>query len=226
MNAVAFDDAGTTSTSGAQFSGAPDSDSEWAGLTSATDSAELCRHWLALQCRQIGGTRAGLLLLKSAAGESYVPAAVWPDPQRDLAYLAGAAEEALAQRSGVVRPRAAAAGTAATVHIAYPVETEGELFGVVALDLSARSEADLRAALRQVLWGGAWLDALCLRSRSAQQGRAALRSALALGVLSVMQDERDLRHKEALEHPARRIVTDAFGGDAHFKDPEIENPDA
>ena len=164
----------------------------WAALASAGDSEMLCRCWLALQCLQVVDTRAGLLLLRSAAGDSYVPAAVWPDPQRDLAYLAAPAQEALAQRSGVVRPAPATPGAAAGVHIAYPVETDGELFGVVVLDVAACAEPELQAVLRQLLWGAAWLDALCLRQRgSAGQLRSA-RAALALEVLATVQESERL----------------------------------
>ena len=134
------------------------SDTDWGGLASATDSAQLCRHWLAVQCGRVDGTIAALLLLKSAAGDSYVPAAVWPDPQRDLAYLAAPAQQALGGRAGVVQTAPAMADGVASVYVAYPVEIDGELFGVVALDLTPRSDAALRDVLRELLWGAAWLE--------------------------------------------------------------------
>ena len=179
-----------------------DAEDAWASLAAAADSAELCRHWLAVQCAQVPGTRAGLLLLRSAAGDAYVPAGVWPDPQRDLAYLAAPAQQALAQRTGVVQAAADPTDGAATVHIAYPVETDGELFGVVALDLTARPEPELRAVLRQLLWGAAWLDALCLRRREADLRASTARTGLALDLLCAVQEN------ERLEPAAIALVNE------------------
>jgi biotin carboxyl carrier protein len=191
MSSVLSDGSGVAAQVAAVTSDAEDA---WAGLAAAADSTELCRHWLTLQCIQVPGARAGLLLLRNTAGDAYVPAGVWPDPQRDLAYLAAPAQQALARRTGVVQPAGGETGVAATVHIAYPVESDGELFGVVALDLSVRPEAELRAALRQLVWGGAWLDGLCLRRNATAMRLSSQRSVLALDVLAAVQEQGDLQH--------------------------------
>src|SRR6516164_7891522 len=56
---------------------------------------EFCQAWLALQCGMVGGATAGLLLLRNAPAADvppYVPAAAWPDAQRDLTQLAQIAQ--------------------------------------------------------------------------------------------------------------------------------------
>src|SRR5205085_10955116 len=122
--------------------------------------------WLALQCAAIAGVRAGLLLLRTPGSEAYVPAAVWPDPRRDVRYLTEAAERALNARRGLVLgldPAESEFVVPGALHVAYPVETDGEVHGAVVLDVAARPEAQLQGVLRQLLWGGGWLEALLRR---------------------------------------------------------------
>src|SRR4051812_30388527 len=120
----------------------------------------------------IRGVRAGLIVAGSAASSRFVPVAVWPE-SHPVQHLAEIAERALAERRGVVvrRPRQAAASDAALanavdgerVDVAYPIEVDGTLHGVVALDLAARPDADVQAALRDLQWGAGWLEALVHR---------------------------------------------------------------
>ena len=76
----------------------------WAQFTAATSSSELNSSWLSILCGQIEQARGGLLLLRASEdGEgSYGVAAVWPDPGRNMQYLAPAAEKTLRDRAGVV----------------------------------------------------------------------------------------------------------------------------
>lgn len=123
--------------------------------------------------------RAGLPLLRAPGAQAYVPAAVWPDPRRDLSYLTEGAERSLTAHRGTVlgpaqqeRERIAPG----TLHVAYPIETEGEVHGTVVPDVTARPEAQLR---RQ----GAGLEGRKLRRRGAcarrrpGEGRAAAGAA-------------------------------------------------
>lgn len=36
------------------------------------------------------------------------------------------------------------------------------------------------------------------------------------------KDERDMRRREAMEHPARKVITRAFGEDVSFKEPDVD----
>jgi len=47
--------------------------------------------------------------------------------------------------------------------LAHPVRVEGELRGVVALELEARGEGGARAAMRELQWGAGWLEVLLRR---------------------------------------------------------------
>lgn len=152
----------------------------WAGFANARLASEFCQAWLNLQCRQIPGTVAGLLLLEDDDG-SFAPAASWPPDGGpgggDVAELVPAAERALRGRQGVVdRTEAGAA------HAAYPVDISGKLWGVVAVDLGACQESALRDALRQLHWGAGWLETLFHRRETEQDAQklTTVRTALEL----------------------------------------------
>jgi hypothetical protein len=167
----------------------------WSAFATAASDAEFCRAWLALQCNTIAGVRAGLLLLRPPGTEAYVPAAVWPDPRRDVSHLTEAAERSLRSRSGTVlglEPEERERIAPGTLHVAYPVETDGEVHGTVVLDLAARPEAQLQAVLRQLLWGAGWLEALLRRQGAGRESRRLERAAAGLDLLQATQQNRDV----------------------------------
>src|SRR5436189_158942 len=95
----------------------------WAAFASAGSREAFCRAWLELQCSMIPDAAAALLLLKEAETQSFVPAAVWPEPRRDVSYLSAVAERALSERRGVVFGSSAAERgevAAGHVYVAYP----------------------------------------------------------------------------------------------------------
>lgn len=175
---------------------AADADAQvWAAFASASSDDAFCSAWLALQCSLITGVQAGLLLLHDEASQAYVPAAVWPDPRRDLSYLSEAAERALAQRRGAVLGLDAAERerlAPGSVHVAYPIETDASVRGTVVLDLAARSEPQLQAVLRQLLWGAGWLEAMLRRRAVGRESQLLERAATALDLLQAAQQHHTL----------------------------------
>jgi RND family efflux transporter MFP subunit len=166
----------------------------WAVFASAASDEAFCRAWLALQCAQIAEVRAGLLLLQDAAGQSFVPAAVWPDSRRDLAYLTEAAQRALTERRGAVLGADASERdrvTPGSVHVAYPIETGSVLRGAVVLDVGTRAQAQLQAVLRQLLWGAGWLEAMLRRQELGRDAQALERGAAGLDLLQAAQQHRN-----------------------------------
>jgi len=167
----------------------------WAAFASVSSREGFCRAWLTLQCSMVTDVRAGLLLLRDDTGRAYVPAAVWPDPRRDLSYLTGAAEQALAQRRGTVLGLEAAERERiepGTVHVAFPVEVDAEVMGAVVLDLLARPEPLLQGVLRQLYWGAGWLEALLRRHRAGREAQVLERASAGLGLVQAAQEHRDL----------------------------------
>jgi len=164
----------------------------WDTFAAATSLDQFYLAWLGILCEQIDHVRGALLLVASEQENTYVPGAVWPDPGRDMAYLAPTAQRALAERQGVVDTQEAAGGqTGRAAHVAYPVEVAGHLYAAVVVDLAARSDAELQRALRLIHWGAAWLIDLFrqreLTRREATIDRLALASDL---VATAVQEKR------------------------------------
>ncbi|MGH8695683.1 MAG: efflux RND transporter periplasmic adaptor subunit [Burkholderiales bacterium] len=157
----------------------------WAVLASANDAREYCQSWLAIQSRLIAGVVGGVVLLRPEGTESYSAVAVWPDVRRDMAYLTPTAQKALVERRGVVTPNKTGAGAAPTsVHIGYPVEAVGHLYGVVVLEVALRPEAELQAALRQLHWGAAGLELMFCQQEVARVGETRDRLQTVLEVVA------------------------------------------
>lgn len=154
----------------------------WSLLVSARTSEQLCRAWLGILCQWIPGTQGGVLLLHDQ-GERYAPAAVWPDPERDMSFLGETAQQALAERRGVVRNE-----PGGLVQCAYPLLAADQAYGVVVLQVAARGPAPLREALRLLHWGAGWLVGLFdkkeLLEREQRLTRLALLQDLLLGMLA------------------------------------------
>lgn len=177
----------------------------WTAFAAASSREGFCRAWLALQCSMVADARAGLLLLRAEDGGSFVPAAVWPDPRRDLSYLAGAAEKALAERRGTVVGLDAAERSQmaqGSVYVALPVEIEAQLMGAVVLDLFARPEPLLQSVLRQLFWGTGWLEALLLRHQSRRDNGLLERAAIGLDLMQAAQEH------EVLNRAAMAVVNE------------------
>jgi multidrug efflux pump subunit AcrA (membrane-fusion protein) len=173
------------------FDAAPPADSAaWRAFAAASSDHEFCAAWLALQCASIAGVRAALLLLRQAGSGAYVPAAVWPDARRDVSHLTEAAERALTGRRGTVLGLEDGDGEFVgpdSLHVAYPVEADGEVHGAVVLDLAARPGAQLQSVLRQLLWGSGWLEAMLRRQGAGRDARQLERAATTLDLLQAAQ---------------------------------------
>lgn len=133
----------------------------WAQFSEPSSTSEFSGSWLSILCAQVEQARGALLLLRSGAeGEgSFGVAAVWPDPSRPMHYLAAAAEKTLRDRAGVVAAADGGGPAAAeqAVHIGYPIEVEGALYGAVVVHVAGGTPVELQKVLRLVHWGTAWL---------------------------------------------------------------------
>ena len=167
----------------------------WAQFSAARDSSEFHASWLGILCAQIRRVDGAMLVLRSADGDGYGAAAVWPDAARDMRYLAPVAERTLKERRGLVVGRDAAgppaSGQAACV--GYPIEVDSVLHGAVVLELPPASGAELQNALRLLHWASAWLVDR-FRQQLLEEQKAYLdRVVLAQEMLATSLQERRLR---------------------------------
>jgi len=148
-------------------------DRNWARFIEAQNGEAFCAGWLNLQCRMLDGAQAAVLLLGEPDVGPFTPAAVWPDARQNVQHLVPPAQKSLMERRGfLVRHTDQDAGALLpvdSVAVAYPVESDKRLYGVVVVQLETRSENELQAILRQIHWGSAWLEALFRQRETERQ---------------------------------------------------------
>jgi len=172
----------------ADTDGIPD-DSLWAAFAEAGTVEAFCRNWLALQCRMMGGVRAGMVLLGPPDRGPFRPVAIWPEGLRHLKHLTKTAERTLAERRGLLSRGEPYDGETqnGVYEIGYPVEVRGALHGAAVLEVMPRSGVELQGLMRQLHWGAAWLELLFSREAVAveQATRERIQQALDLVATSV-----------------------------------------
>jgi RND family efflux transporter MFP subunit len=134
----------------------------WTRFREAASPEDFYASWLEVQCHAIDGVGAGLVLARSSPGGMFTPVATWPAGKLPGRHLAPAPERVLKERRALAlqldpQGESPDRGASRTV-IAQPVEAEGELVAVVALDVAPRPSAELERAVRQLAWGSAWLQ--------------------------------------------------------------------
>lgn len=143
----------------------------WRQFTGATSPEGFCTAWLALHCRAAESIGGGVVLLGSPEeNRPFAPVAFWPDKRQNLRHLAQVAERALNERRSVILKRQHPDnGSSRTRYdIAHPFQANGRVFGVVALDLDAKSPEALNEEMRRLRWSAAWMDVLVNRGKSAK----------------------------------------------------------
>ena len=165
----------------------------WQQFAHAGSSPDFHRSWLALNCQQITHCTRGVLVLGTVDTGPFAPAAYWPEGQGGSGPLATLAEQALAARKGMVMKYelpGADAHHAARHGIAFPIQIDGHLYGVVAVEVLPRPQSELQTNMRQLQWSSGWLEAH-MRRRQAEGDsivRERLISALDL-VASALEQE-------------------------------------
>ncbi len=173
----------------AESSPALDNDNEaWRRLTSAADGIAYCRAWLALQCAEVSGVRCGLLLLE-AQNRALAPVAVWPGEPADATHLGPMAERCVRAAAPQIDRAMLPEGR---ILLAHPIDWNGEIAGVVVLDVSARSELDLRANLRGLYWGTGRLQGMLARRKLETLDATLDRARLALDLVMSMGEPQEL----------------------------------
>jgi len=161
----------------------------WTSFAEASTVEAFCRSWLALQCRMMGGVRAGMVLLGPADRGPFRPVATWPENRRNFKHLTNIAERTLAERRGFVSHGEPAEGEAqsGSCEIGYPIEARGSLHGVAVLEVTPKSDEKLQGMMRQLHWGAAWLELLFSREAVAaeKETRERIQAALDLVATSV-----------------------------------------
>src|SRR5712664_866442 len=159
----------------------------WKHFASAQTPEEFCGNWLVIQCHVIGGVSDGVVVLQKPGTKAFAPVAFFPEnPPRDRTRLAQVGERALKEGRGVVQSREQADDPDAAgprYQIAYPIRMNGEVCGVVGVDIAWRAESQLQEAMRDLQWGSGWLEVLFRRHADPKEG-VRLQLKLALDLVS------------------------------------------
>ena len=174
----------------------------WKSFAGAQSPEEFCGSWLVIQCQVIGGVSDGVVVLQKPGTKAFAPVAFFPENSpRDRTRLAEVGERALKEGRGVVQPIEPAEGDDAPgprYQMAYPIRLDGEVRGVVGVDMDGRAESQLQETMRQLQWGSGWLEVL-LRRHADPKEAARLQLKLALDLVSRL-----------LEHPGLKEGAAAF----------------
>ena len=151
----------------------------WSRFVMARTSAEFCDAWLAVLRDKFAVIAQAAILVESSDGQNYVPIAVFPQANSDMARMGEAVQRALSERRVVVQPCAEPAGL---WHVAAPLLVHDRIAGSVVLELSAQDDT-VPLLLRELHWGSAWLSNLFARREHDAALAASVRS---LGVLEAI----------------------------------------
>jgi len=167
----------------------------WRQFAQQQNAEEFCSSWLVIQCHAIGGVSDGVVILQKPGTKSFAPVAFYPENPHDRAHLAGVSERALQEGRGILLPAAqAGAGDAQgqRYQLGYPVRMDGEIRGVVGVEIAWRPEAQLQAAMRELQWGSCWLEVLLRRHADPSEAER-LRLKLALDLVSTLLEQPNLK---------------------------------
>lgn len=149
----------------------------WRRLTTASTPNEAAQAWAPLMFAMLeDADLTAVFLVDADTGRLRAPAS-FPDARSAGGELLKAAETAREQGRGIIRgdlpgPEVESAGPKTA--IATPLEVDGKQLGAVGAELRPASQAALRAAMRQLQWGAAWMrDVLRAEHLELAEGRYA-----------------------------------------------------
>ncbi|MEP3589417.1 MAG: efflux RND transporter periplasmic adaptor subunit [Marinobacter sp.] len=131
----------------------------------------MAQRWLAWQCRMITGIIRGALYLPADARHHGQALSIWPDVGEGDSLLIETAHQALLKNRGIVRShqRYGPEKQRACELLACPLLVGETPVAVVAVMISPRSEAQQRAVLQLLQWGGLWMETLLQQQFAADQ---------------------------------------------------------
>ncbi len=185
----------------------------WIDLEHAEKPDDFAAAWLAIQSAFIRGCIQSVLVLREPVRQSFAPVASWPEGSTGEP-LASVLEHTISEAEGMLVELSEADGIAAdTIHhygLAYPVIVDGELFGAVAMEVTAVSGDALRPAMEGLRWGSVWLENRIRRLRGEEDAKTLKRMKSAVDILAgVLAEERfDGAAKAFVTEIANRLECD------------------
>jgi RND family efflux transporter MFP subunit len=146
---------------------------------------KILQTWLFNQCRMLSGSIHAVLLIGPPDKGPYNRALFWPDKRRDHSMLSRVAQAALRNKQAVIKTRnnkVEKTGEPLDA-LACPLFISGRLLGVVAIEMTSRSQPMQKATVQQVQLGAKWLETMIhLRGSAAKEQLVTLVDLVAAGL--------------------------------------------
>jgi hypothetical protein len=162
----------------------------WRQLARARTAEEAARSWAPLMFAQVDEVEACCVFLVDREGGRLRAVANWPEARIPGGALLGAAETAVESDQGVVRGTLEAGGE--PVALAAPLTVDGSVVGAVGLEARPATQTDLRAAMRRLQWGAAWLRDHLRRDAATRAGEKHNQAMHALNAVISVAEQRDI----------------------------------
>lgn len=129
---------------------------------------KILQSWLLRQCQILPGSRRAVLLTGSPNEGPYNCAIYWPDDQGDIPSLKRMTEAVLRSNQSVIKTRNdTTENTGEPLDaMACPILSQGQLIGIVVIEMTTRSKPMQQAAIQQVQIGLKWLETMSQMSTS------------------------------------------------------------
>ena len=159
----------------------------WSSFANARSDGALLTGWLAVLVNRVPDASLGVLLHPDPKAGAFVPAAVVPDPRRDLSPLREIAEKVMITG----RPASRRSGDGDISYAAAPVRAGDAPPGyIVVLELRGSDGDAVQGALREIHWAAGWLASLLWRRGTEDTEARLKRAGVALDVLAVASEHR------------------------------------
>lgn len=166
----------------------------WQQLAQSVESETFFSAWLDLQCRQISGTRSGLVLAETKADKTFAAASIWPEAEGIPEALLDVARSSLDEGEAIVVDLYREYGGQLPVELdsvalAFPLKIHDEVVCVAAVEIGDKDEQDLEAVMRQLQWGVSWLESFFLRDQTTDDESTIDRLVTALYITAAVSGE-------------------------------------
>jgi len=141
----------------------------WSLFTCAAKREEYCRYWLMLQCSIVPNVIQGVIILSGDNRGTFNPEAKWPEEGGNPERLTEISERVIEEKCGMLveldHESKGQQGIAGSYGVAYPVLANDRFCGLVALEVKAETEEELKYTMEQLQWGISWMEVMLLREK-------------------------------------------------------------
>jgi multidrug resistance efflux pump len=141
----------------------------WSQFNSAVEREDYCRCWLTLQCSILQNVIQGLVILSGENQSSFAPVVKWPEEGGSPERLTEISERVIEEKCGMLveldHGSKIPQGIARSYGVAYPILAGEGFYGLVALEVKAGTEEELKYTMEQLQWGISWMELMLRRER-------------------------------------------------------------